>query len=116
MSATSRILIEYGTSLRAVCAHSLLEMSLTHWLSNGSVTTTVEPVVCLWYSLPIWTSLEVGRARAGDGMLALAIAIVRARTMMRRSGMDCPRMGVDRSGAGARWFDRAPELSTTNAK
>src|ERR1700676_2723631 len=100
MSETARILIEYGTSLRAVCAHSLVEMSLTHWLSSGSVTTTVESVICLSYSLPICTSLEVGRASAGDGMLALANAIVRAMTMMRRNGMGGPRMGVVRSTLG----------------
>src|SRR3981081_4659896 len=86
MSETSRILIEYGTSLRAVCAHSLFDTSLTHWLSSGSVTITVESVICLSYSLPIWTSEEVGSANAGAGMLALIMATVSAMTTRRRNG------------------------------
>src|SRR5947209_15384782 len=96
MSDTSRILIEYGTSLRAVCAHSRFDTSLTHWLSSGSVTITVESVICLSYSLPICTSEEVGRAYAGAGMLALIIATLKAMTTIRRNGV----MGGS-SGTGA---------------
>ena len=116
MSDTSRILIEYGTSLRAVCAHSLFEISLTHWLSSGSVTTTVESVICLSYSLPIWTSVEVGRAYAGAGMLALNIAILSAMTTKRRNGMGSPRARFVRSATGPQWFAAPPELSTSNAQ
>ena len=109
-------MIEYGTSLRAVCAHSLFEISLTHWLSSGSVTTTVESVICLSYSLPIWTSVEVGRAYAGAGMLALNIAILSAMTTKRRNGMGRSSGRVRPVCAGAVWFDAAPELSTSNVQ
>src|SRR5579884_224976 len=103
MSETSRILIEYGTSLRAVCAHSLLVTSLTHWLSSGSVTTTVESVICLSYCLPIWTSCEVFSADTGDGMLAHVIAKLSAMTAMRRNGIMTGFLGsAGRGSAGTR--------------
>src|ERR1700676_693293 len=101
MSATSRILIEYGTSLRAVCAQSLFEMSLTHWLSSGSVTITFVSVICLSYSLPMLTSVEVGSASTGAGMVALSIAILSAMTTMRRNGMTGVLGAVGRSGPGS---------------
>src|ERR1700733_12628149 len=117
MSATSRTLIEYGMSLRAVCAHSLFETSLTHWLISGSVTTTVWSVICLSYSLPIETSVEVGRANTGAGMLALSIAILSTMTTKRRIGMGSPRKnGVIRTRAGVTRFDAMAELSTSNVR
>src|ERR1700761_6704516 len=116
MSATSRILIEYGTSLRAVCAHSLFVMSLTHWFSSGSVTTTVESVICLSYSLPMAISLAVFSASEGDGMLAHSIAMLTTVTTVRRNGIMATRSsgGGDRR-AGSLEFAEPAELSTSAA-
>src|SRR6202020_115286 len=85
MSDSSMILIEYGTSLRAVCAHSLFAMSFTHWLSSGSVTITDWSVICLSYSLPIWISVGVDSADAGAGMLAHTIDTIKTMTAERRN-------------------------------
>src|SRR5580658_6437744 len=110
MSETSRILIEYGTSLRAVSAHSLFAMSSTHWFNRGSVTTTVVSVICLSYSLPIAISWAVEIADAGAGMVAHSIARLRTMTKDRRNGMAASSMRTP--GERGSSFDARPALST----
>ncbi|BDE04769.1 hypothetical protein WPS_00450 [Vulcanimicrobium alpinum] len=80
------------------------------------MTITFASVICLSYCLPIWTSVEVGKASAGAGMLALTIASMSAMTAQRRKSIGASSKAAPVC-AGDFTFDvRSPGLSTDSRR